>query len=79
MPAAVLAKIGRRALRAMNRRRTIIIGEGSGQEAWPIIVQVADLVGQPVVIANMVDANMVDPEFRRRARRYGESGQKGGS
>jgi hypothetical protein len=76
---AVLAEIGRRALRAGDCRGTVIIGEGAGLEARPVIVEVADFVGQPVVRANMVDANMVDPELRRQARRDGERGQKGDS
>jgi hypothetical protein len=83
MPAAVLAKIGRRALITVNRGRTIIIGEGAGQQPRPVIVKVADFVRRPVVRANMVhasvvDANMVDPEFGGQARRYGQRGQEGG-
>ena len=46
VPAAVLAEIGCRALRAVNGRRTIIIGEGAGEEAGPVIVEVADFVRQ---------------------------------
>jgi hypothetical protein len=78
MPTAVLAAIGRRALGTVNGRRTVIIREGAGLEARPVIVEVADFVRQPVVRPNMVDANMVDPELRRQARRYGQRGQKGG-
>jgi hypothetical protein len=67
----------------VNRRRTVIIGEGAGQEPRPIIVEIADFVRQSVVGTNvvhtsMVDANMVDPEFRGQARRYGQRGQNGG-
>jgi len=78
IPAAVLAEIGRRALRAGDCRGTVIIREGAGLEARPVIVEVADFVGQPVVRPNVVDANMVDPELRRHAWRYGQRGQKGG-
>jgi hypothetical protein len=76
MPAAVLAEIGGRALRAVNGGRTIIIGESVRQESRAIVVDVTDLVGQPVVIASMVDASMIDPEICRQARRYGQRGQK---
>ena len=54
MPAAVLAEIGCRALGAVNGRRTIIVGEGAGQEAWPVIVQIADFVGQRIKVNVMV-------------------------
>jgi hypothetical protein len=47
--AAILTKIGRRALRAGNCRRTVVIRERAGQEPWPVIVVVADLVGQRIM------------------------------
>src|SRR5688572_27838664 len=53
MPPAVLADIGRRALTAEDGGGTIIIGEGAGLRAGPVIMQVADRVGQPP-IAQMV-------------------------
>jgi len=46
VPAAVLAEVGCRALRAMNGRRTIVIGEGAGQGPRPVIMLVADFVRQ---------------------------------
>src|ERR1700686_1512913 len=46
--ATVLADIGRRTLRAVIVRRTVVEGEGAGQRAGSVIVQVADVVGQPV-------------------------------
>src|SRR5829696_815569 len=49
MPPAVLADIGRRALTAEDGGGTIIIGEGAGLQAGPVIVQVADRVGQPPI------------------------------
>jgi hypothetical protein len=49
MSAAVLTKIGRRALRAGNCRRTVVIRERAGQEPWPVIVVVADFVGQRIM------------------------------
>src|ERR1700687_1192280 len=54
VPAAVLAEIGRRALGATNRRRPIIIGEGAGHEPRPVIVEVADVVGQPIKVGMMM-------------------------
>ena len=40
-----MAEIGGRALCAVNRGRTIIIGESVRQESRAVIVDVADLVG----------------------------------
>src|SRR6266568_265981 len=48
VPAAVLAEIGCRTLRAVNGRRTIIIGEGAGQGPRPVIMLEADFVGQHI-------------------------------
>jgi hypothetical protein len=45
MPAAVLAEIRCRTLRAVNGRGTIIVSEGTGQGARPIIMLEADFVG----------------------------------
>src|SRR5712671_5778756 len=50
VPAAVLAEIGCRALRAVNGRRTIIIGEGARQEPWPVIMLEADFVRQRIKV-----------------------------
>jgi hypothetical protein len=61
----------------VNGGRTIIIGESVRQESRAIVVDVTDLVGQPVVIASMVDASMIDPEICRQTRRYGKRGQNG--
>jgi len=44
----VLAEIGRRALGAVNRRWTIVIGERLRKGTRAVIVQVADLVGQRI-------------------------------
>jgi len=71
VPAAVLAEIGCRTLRAVNGRRTIIIGEGAGQGAQPVIVVVADFVGQ------QMKPNMVAPRLDQ-ARRHGQDGQDSG-
>jgi hypothetical protein len=43
--AAIRAAIGRRALRTVNGRRTVIIGEGAGPGAGAVIVVVTDFVG----------------------------------
>src|ERR1700730_1822175 len=75
-PAAILAEISRRALVTVIGRGTVIIGEGAGQGAGPIIVIVADLVRQPVGPA-MVVAVMGGPRLRQ-VRCQGEGGQQGG-
>src|SRR5713101_573223 len=71
VPAAVLAEIGCRALRAVNGRRTIIIGEGAGLAPRPVIVAVADFVGQHI------KPNVVAPRLDQ-ARRHGQGGQNCG-
>ncbi len=51
MPATVLADIGRGALAAEDGGGTVIVGEGAGLQAGPVIVEVADRVGQaPMVV-----------------------------
>ena len=50
VPPAVLADIGRRALAAEDGGGTVVIGEGTGLRAGPVIMQVADRVGQPPVV-----------------------------
>ena len=74
MSAAVLTEIGRRALRAGDCRRAVIIRESAGQEPWPVIVVVADFVRQRIM-TNMAD--MVGSRLRQ-ARRYGQGGQNCG-
>ena len=44
----ILTKIGGRALGAVNRRWTIVIGERLRKGTRAVIVQVADLVGQRI-------------------------------
>src|SRR5436190_12784346 len=73
MPTAVLADVGGRTLRTCVIRGTVVVGEGAGQRPRPVIVLVADLVGQPV-IANMV---LVSSRLRQ-ARRNGQGGQDDG-
>src|ERR1700687_1530374 len=63
VPAAGLAEIGRRA--------PIIIGEGAGHEPRPVIVEVADVVGQPIKVGMMMGPRL------RQARRQGQRGQNG--
>jgi hypothetical protein len=67
--AAILADIGRRPLRAVIGRGTVIIGEGAGQGTRPVIVDVADVVGEPMKAAMVVDPRL------RQARCYGQGGQ----
>src|SRR5580704_19288483 len=66
MAPAVLADIGGRALVAEVGRGTVVKGEGSGDSAGTVIVQVADRVGQriPGMIAVGVVPVMV-PRFRQ--------------
>jgi hypothetical protein len=44
----ILTEIGGRALGAVNRRWTIVIGERLRKDTRAVIVQVADLVGQRI-------------------------------
>src|SRR6266446_9280878 len=71
VPAAVLAEIGCRTLRAVNGRRTIIIGQGAGQGPRPVIMQEANFVGQHI------KPNVVAPRLDQ-ARRHGQGGQNCG-
>src|SRR3954466_2326914 len=64
MPTAVLADVGGRTLRTGIIRGTVVVGEGAGQRPRPVIVLVADFVGQSV-IANMV---LVSPRLRQTRR-----------
>src|SRR6266446_10959874 len=68
MPAAVLAEIRCRTLRAVNARRTIIVSEGAGHGARPVIMLEADFVGQHI------KPNVVAPRLDQ-ARRDGQGGQ----
>src|SRR6266568_9569809 len=68
VPATILADIGGRALLAGIRRRAIIIGKRAGQQARPVIMVVADLVGQPIS-ADMVVAACLRQAWRRSERR----------
>src|SRR5882724_6002373 len=80
MPAAVLADIGRGALVAVVGRGAVIIGEAAGREAGPVIVQIADRVGQPGVVMIAIIAvvvAMMDPGFRETWGE-GDRGQHGG-
>src|SRR5437763_10048679 len=70
MSTAVLAEIGGRTLRTGIVRGTVVVGEGAGQRPRPVIVPVADFVGQPV-IANMV---LVSPRLRQ-TRNNSQGGQ----
>jgi hypothetical protein len=69
IPASVLAAISRRPLRTGIGRRTVIIGEGFGLGPRPVIVLVADVVGEPM------KAGMVMGPRLYQARRYGQGGQ----
>src|SRR3954470_5740681 len=53
-PAAVLADIGGCALVAMVGRRAVVKGERPGRDAGPVIVQIADRVGQRVRVVAVV-------------------------
>src|SRR5882724_13117574 len=68
MPAAVLADIGGGALVAVVGRGAVIIGEAAGREAWTVIVEIADRVGQPgqvaIAVVAIVVVAMMDPGFR---------------
>ena len=48
MPTVILTEIGGRALGAVNRRWTVVIGERLRKGTRAVIVQVADLVGQRI-------------------------------
>src|SRR6266702_5994332 len=73
VPAAVLADIAGRALPAVVGRGAVIIGKAAGLETGPVIMQVADLVGQrPVLAVVAVMAGI------RQARRQGGRGEEGG-
>src|SRR5260221_1112936 len=54
VPLAVLAEIGGGALVAMIGRGAVVIGEAAGGRARPVIVEVADLVGQRRVMVAIV-------------------------
>src|SRR5258707_14098217 len=71
MPAAVLAEIGCRTLRTVHGRRTIIVSEGAGQGPRPVIMLVADFVGQHI------KPNVVAPRLDQ-ARRHRQGGQNCG-
>src|SRR6266702_8843466 len=70
VPAAVLADIAGRALPAVVGRGAVIIGKAAGLETGPVIMQVADLVGQRPVVAVVAGI--------RQARRQGGCGEEGG-
>src|SRR6266478_9410046 len=72
VPAAVLAEIGCRALRAVNGRRTIIVSEGAGLAPRPVIVGVADFVRQ------QLKPGMVVAPRLGQGRRHGQSDQNCG-
>jgi len=76
MPPAVLADIGRRALAAKDGGRSVIEGEGRGQRAWTVIVQVADRVRQ-APIAQMMMVTIVAGIGQTGSE--GRGGQQGGS
>ncbi len=63
VPAAVLADIGGRALVAVVVRRAVVEGEGAGGDAGPVIVQIADRVGQRVGVVAVVP--VVSPRLRK--------------
>src|ERR1700730_9926216 len=78
MPLAVLAEIGGRALGAMIGGGPVVIGEGAGGGAGPVIVEVADVVGQPpigVVVVVMMPVVWVDGGIRRKGGGEGHDGQ----
>src|SRR5258708_37288341 len=56
VPLAVLAEIGGGALVAMVGRGAVVIGEAAGGRARPVIVEIADLVGQRPVMETIVAA-----------------------
>jgi hypothetical protein len=73
MPPAVLADIGGCALAAEDGGGTVVIGEGAGLQARPVIVQEADRVGQaPIVQMVPVVAGI------GQARGEGRGGEEGG-
>src|SRR6204780_292378 len=80
--AVVLADIGGRALITEIVGRTVIIGEGAGQGPRPVIVDVADFVGQSVrpkrAIMMMVVVTIVVGSRLCQARRQGQGGQNDG-
>lgn len=70
----VLTEIGRSALRAGNGRGTVIIRECAGHASRPVIMQIADLVGQPIMIMVSMPVMVVGPR-QRQSRRDGQGGQ----
>jgi hypothetical protein len=77
MPPAVLADIGRRAPAAEDGGGTIIIGEGAGLQAGPVIVQVADRVGQPPIVQMMpIMAGVCQVRGQRRGGEEGSGNEK---
>ena len=83
---SVLSAIGRRTLRAKVGRRTVVIREGAGHDAGPIIVIVADRVGERRrracvgALGPGSGSRPARPEWRRRKLSFspviGASGRK---
>src|SRR3981189_1901991 len=70
VPAAILPDIGSRALPAVMGRGAVVIGKGAGRRAGPVIMEVADLVGQRPMIAVVVPV-------MARIRQTGRQGHHG--
>jgi hypothetical protein len=73
---SALRAIGRRTLHAKVRRRTVVIGEGAGRRAGPVIVTVADRVGQPVAVAVVVSARLRLAGDSHQGSKNGYGGEK---
>ena len=73
MPAAVLAKIGRRAAAAEGGRGPVIIGKADGLDPRAVIALEAERVGQPVM-ASM--GAMMSVGVRKARRENGDAQQR---
>jgi hypothetical protein len=76
VPAAVLADIGGRALAAVIGRGAVVIGKDAGLGTGPVIVEVADLVGQWPMIAVLMAVMPGIRQTRGQGGRAKESGER---
>ena len=75
VPTTILPDIAGRALIAVIGRWAVVMGKGAGLDAGPVIVEVADLVGQRPMIAVVVPVMA----RIRQARRQGHRREEGSS